>query len=286
MPDEDADTRQPRAAATTEPRDAGAEVTRASRLYQAQTIARRIDPALARTVQRCGLEAGPRARAEVEPAPRPPSPAWALATVQVARPAEPGAGRDETSMSSCKRWFDRARSQLHPVLALALALTLVFAVALALVQPLATQRNAARPAAAPAAREAVVPVDPAPAREAGVRGASDHGHDRGGDAADLAEPSEDTTRAAPAEPAADAPVPAPIAQPPAPADGRPPSPHAAAQALAAGRFRDALAAYRGLARAVPSQRAYAHVARVLERRLAQHCGHRAGTGDGSCTRAD
>jgi hypothetical protein len=62
-----------------------------------------------------------------------------------------------------------------------------------------------------------------------------------------------------------------------------PTPRAAAEQLALGSYREALAAYRKLARARPEQPAFATVALLLERRLAERCRQRKEEGGVPCT---
>jgi hypothetical protein len=61
-----------------------------------------------------------------------------------------------------------------------------------------------------------------------------------------------------------------------------PSREHAADALVSGRYDDALAAYRNLARARPGQPVFAAIATILERRLAARCKQRLESGAMPC----
>jgi hypothetical protein len=69
---------------------------------------------------------------------------------------------------------------------------------------------------------------------------------------------------------------------PAASGGPLPSPRAAAELLARGRYRQALDAYRALAQASPGRPVFAHVTEALARKLARRCERRAAEGDVAC----
>jgi hypothetical protein len=69
---------------------------------------------------------------------------------------------------------------------------------------------------------------------------------------------------------------------PAASRGPLPSPRAAAEWLARGRYRRALDAYRALSQASPGRPVFAHVAEALARKLTRRCERRAAEGDVAC----
>jgi hypothetical protein len=202
--------------------------TRACPLYQAQTVARRIQPAT-----RPPRLATPERLATIDE----PTPSSALPTVQLALPAE----RSTRS--------DRPRLQLHLRRA---ALAALIAALLALAW-LADAHHQPVTASAPRAN----PQFPAP-----------------------------TTRPRPPPTRSPAPIPALSLIPAlAPSSASAPVPRTAATLLASARYPEALALYRTLAQANPTDRAYALIAEILERRLQRDCEQRAERGEQPCAHA-
>jgi hypothetical protein len=68
--------------------------------------------------------------------------------------------------------------------------------------------------------------------------------------------------------------------------GTPPSPRVAAEALARGRYREALDAYRQLADANPDSRVYAHLAAVIARRWTERCAQAESSGEAPCAQPE
>jgi hypothetical protein len=73
----------------------------------------------------------------------------------------------------------------------------------------------------------------------------------------------------------------PLRAPPSP-PGSPPSSRIAAEALARGRYREALDAYRQLADANPDSKVYAHLAEVIARRWTERCAQAESSGEAPC----
>jgi hypothetical protein len=89
-------------------------------------------------------------------------------------------------------------------------------------------------------------------------------------------------RSALAEPSPPAPAVSgvePRAIPRPPSRARPPSPRAAAELLARGRYPEALEVYRQLAQANPDRSVYAHVAALIERRTTERCAQAKAAGE-------
>jgi hypothetical protein len=244
------------------PRHPSQEVTRASRLYRAQPFAR-TPPAEPPTRP----YAGPPPVPDDEPAKAPRTePAKALRDASTARQSRVGTDEPTRCVPAPRRLRDVRAARF------ALAGFGVFALsgASALLRSTTTPtRTYARPSVLLAS-----PITPA-----------------------ASEPSPEPLPEDPAAPASESPTAEPspeqrVAQPPQTPAGadrkaRHPRPaeasaHAAAHLLAAGRYREALAAYRELAQAKPNQPVYQQVARVLQQRLARHCERRAQGGDPSC----